>query len=103
MTTSEKSDKRGEWLSGLVFWVVIAVVAAIFWLRSDKAQIFFDVSRTQTLVVQGVVHFKGKPVSDGTVHIVVHGAKSRRYLGGVVVPVDKQGRFSGLRGQFFTL
>lgn len=90
-------DKRSERVSfaiGLAFWAAIAAAVAFFTLRADRADIFLDVAAAPDLSVAGIVHYQGKPVSSGHVHVVVHCAKSDRYLGGTVVPVGGDGRFA---------
>jgi hypothetical protein len=93
MTLARQPARGPNGLRASSFGSSLSRIATVVWLRSDKAEIFLDVSGRETLAVQGMVLFKGKPVSDGTVHIAVHGANSKRYLGGEVVAVDKQGQF----------
>lgn len=93
---SEQVDKRSELTSsliGLAFWAVIALGVAVYYFRADQADIFLDVAVGPDIAVSGVVQFDGKPVSSGNVHIVVEGAKTKRYLGGTVVSLAADGRF----------
>ena len=94
---TKKAEKpASNWvdsLIGLLVWIVIGLVIAFFYLRGDSVDVFLDVSRPKALNADGAVLHKGAPVANGSVHIVVHGAKSKRYLGGAILPLDAQGRF----------
>jgi hypothetical protein len=99
---AEQMDKRSELTSsliGLAFWAAIALGFAVHYFRADQADVFLDLAATPDISASGVVQFDGQPVSSGNVHIVVEGAKSKRYLGGTVVPVASDGHFeaTGLR------
>lgn len=91
---SRSSTSNTDVVIGLLFWVLVIGGVLFFVLREHRGEIFLDVS-TQPERVSGIVIFEGVPVRDGTLHVVVADARSRRYRAGMTLPV-KDGKFSAL-------
>jgi hypothetical protein len=91
-TERKKEDTSSAIIGALVWLTILGFVIWKFAWTAD-AVVLLDISRGEAFVVTGTVVYDGKPVSDGTMHLVVANAKNKRYVSGLVVPV-KAGAFT---------
>ena len=88
---SRDTDTVGSIL-GFAIWILILGGVGVSLIWHTDASVMLDVSKDRPFVASGTVLFKGQP-TDGTVHVTIVDAKTKRYLSGVVVPVNK-GQFT---------
>jgi hypothetical protein len=94
VSTATNSDTASN-IFGVAIW--IAILGGIAWsvLWHTPAQVMLDIQNENPPVAAGTVTFDGKPAS-GVLHITVANAKTKRYLSGVVIPIEatKEGTFT---------
>jgi hypothetical protein len=97
-TEPETSEtKPGTDYSGVIgggfIWLIILGVVAYWVFPHNRAQVFLEASRERPGRLNGIVLFKGAPVSNGTVYLVLEDPKKQRYLSSTILPVIEDGKF----------
>ena len=77
----------------VLFWPCLIVGLLVYWQVTGHADVYLDVSSTDTHVLSGVVLFDGKPVSSGKVVVETWDSSQRRLISSSIVEVGADGKF----------
>ena len=87
-------DKSRIVIGSIFCLIILGAVAYGFVGPHNQAQVFLQTSARPPHQLSGTVLFKGAPVSEGTVHLVLENPKKDRYLASAILPVSQGGKFA---------
>ena len=87
-------DKSRIVIGSIFCLIILGAVAYGFVGPHNQAQVFLQTSARSPHQLSGTVLFKGAPVSEGTVHLVLENPKKDRYLASAILPVSQGGKFA---------
>ena len=88
------TDKSWIVIGSIFLLIILGAFAYGFVGPHNQAQVFLETSARSPNQLSGTVLFKGAPVSEGTVHLVLEDPKKDRYLASAILPVREGGKFA---------